>query len=429
MKKIKSFVLDTTVVSGAQGFVGYVVTGDPGSVFSAVITNEDNNFYNFPENTIVSLEENVLTPAGSFSSTPAKLSQQAIDKSGVYYGTIHLPAVTDDDKYSIVVYAEAYFNTTFDKNISNGLVYFLEINQIIDASLTFSLSSTANSGDYNTLPSNVVAAGTSSKVSGSYSNRQFSISWPVTLSDDDLLTHFVIAKQLSSKDFYISTTKDTLNAGSGTSLELKDISKLSEGMVVSGTGIASGATIVSIIPGYKDINKSTAENHVYVVPKSITDNTISDSTGGTVVVSASSTFVADRTITFKGYGRSSFENFNSTVVEMKNLKLVIDPVVTTTDAAVSNSATIPLTSTKGIKVAETVLMTGIGVTTASPHVDAISNGVNVTVSAAQTIENGQTITFTGSSRSATITADVAVKKFGKENLTLTLELDNILTVA
>ena len=247
MKKIRSFVLDTAVISGAQNFVGYVATGDPGSVFSVVITNEDSNFYNFPENTIVSLEENVLTPAGSFSSTPTKLSQQAIDESGIYYGTIHLPAVTDDDKYSIVVYAEAYFNTIFDKKIS---------------SLTFSLSSTANSGDYNTLPSNVVAAGTSSKVSASYSNRQFSISWPVTLSDDDLLTHFVIAKQPSSKDFYISTTKDTLNAGSGTSLELKDISKLSEGMVVSGTGIASGATIVSIIPGYKDINKSTAKNPV-----------------------------------------------------------------------------------------------------------------------------------------------------------------------
>ena len=74
-------------------------------------------------------------------------------------------------------------------------------------------------------------------------------------------------------------------------------------------------------------------------------------------------------------------------------------------------------------------MTGIGVTTSSPHVDAISNGVNVTVSTAQTLENGQTMTFTGSSRSATITADVTVARYGDSNLTLTLELDNILTVA
>ena len=102
-------------------------------------------------------------------------------------------------------------------------------------------------------------------------------------------------------------------------------------------------------------------------------------------------------------------------------------MVTTTDAAVSNSATIPITSTNGIKAADTVLITGIGITNASPHVDAISSGVNVTASAAQTIENGQTLTFTGSSRSATITADVNILRFGKDNITLTLALDNILT--
>ena len=431
MKKIKSFSLENKIITGAQCYVNYVVTGDANSVFSMVITNEDSNFYNFPENTIVSIEEGVNTPVGSFSSTPSKLSQQKIDDTGIYYGRIHIPKVTDDDNYSIVVYAEAYFDTIFDKKLSNGLVYFENIRQIIDTSLTFSLSSTANSGDYNTLPSNVVVSGVSSDVQGFIRNRTFSISWPVTLSDDDLVTHFVIAKQPALSDFYVSTTKDTLNAGSGTSLELKDISGLSFAMKVSGTGIASGATILDIIPGYKDANKSTAAKPVYVIPKSIssTNDYITNSTGGTVILSASSTFVADRTITFKGYGTSGSESLNSTLFQIKNPKLVIDPVVTTTDAAVSNSTTIPLTSTKGIKAAETVLMTGIGVTTASPHVDAVSNGVNVTVSSAQTIETGQTVTFTGSSRSATITADVVIKKYGKDNLTVTLELDNILTVA
>ena len=73
-------------------------------------------------------------------------------------------------------------------------------------------------------------------------------------------------------------------------------------------------------------------------------------------------------------------------------------------------------------------MTGIGVTDSSPHVDAISSGVNITASSAQTIENGQTVTFTGSSRSATITADLQIISHGTDNITLTLALDNILTV-
>ena len=72
-------------------------------------------------------------------------------------------------------------------------------------------------------------------------------------------------------------------------------------------------------------------------------------------------------------------------------------------------------------------MSGV-VIVGTPHVDAVSSGVNVTASAAQTIENGQTITFKGSSRTATITGDVTVSSYGSNNLTLTLELDNILTV-
>ena len=103
MKEIKTFNFDKLVVSGSQNFVNYTITGDPGSVFSMVLTNEDSNYYNFPENTIVSIEENISTPVGSFSSTPSKLSFQEIDETGVYYGSIDLPAVTDNDLYSTVI--------------------------------------------------------------------------------------------------------------------------------------------------------------------------------------------------------------------------------------------------------------------------------------------------------------------------------------
>ena len=152
------------------------------------------------------------------------------------------------------------------------------------------------------------------------------------------------------------------------------------------------------------------------------------SKGGTAVIDKSSTFVTDRTITFTGKGLIDLENFNNAKISLTNLLLTIDPVVTTTDAVVSNSTTIPITSTNGIKVADTVLMTGIGITATAPHVDAVSSGVNVTVSSAQTIENGQTVTFTGSSRAANVSFDALIKDYGKSSFTLTLNLDNILTV-
>ena len=73
-------------------------------------------------------------------------------------------------------------------------------------------------------------------------------------------------------------------------------------------------------------------------------------------------------------------------------------------------------------------MSGIGVTTTAPHVDTVNAGVSVVVSSAQTIENGQTVTFTGSSRAANIKLDVDVLNHGEQPITLKLNLDNILTV-
>ena len=65
-------------------------------------------------------------------------------------------------------------------------------------------------------------------------------------------------------------------------------------MGVTGTGIASNSTIVSIFNGYKDENKSTPLNHVYTMPLTAEGDT---TVPGTVIINNSSTFVADRTIT------------------------------------------------------------------------------------------------------------------------------------
>jgi len=73
-------------------------------------------------------------------------------------------------------------------------------------------------------------------------------------------------------------------------------------------------------------------------------------------------------------------------------------------------------------------MSGIGVTATAPHVDTVNAGVSVVVSSAQSIETGQTVVFTGSSRSANVKTNVKVLNHGDSDITLTLNLDNILTV-
>ena len=329
----------------------YTIEGDPGAVFSIIVTNKDNHFYNFPENTIILNEEEQSRPAAAFSSTTTRLSPKALDNTGKYSGIIFFPSVSSDDNYVLTIYPEMHYDTKLADNLGKGSYIFANIAQLIDTTITFSLGSTANSGTYNTLPSDNTVTGRDTRVSNITSST-FSIDWTVSLSS----SQFIIAKQPDQADFYFTTTKDTLTAGTGTSLELKDITGLSVGMSVSGTGIASNATITKITKGYYNAGKSTAAFPVYdiaqIVDSSDPNNpTLQDSPGGTVVISDSSTFVADRTLTFKGYGSVASKIFNNTSFSISNFKVVLADVTTTTDSAVSSSTTIPITSTDGIQAA------------------------------------------------------------------------------
>jgi len=419
MKTINNITIDQTPMSSEVTTRVFTVEGDPGAKFTMTVINEDGHFYNFSEDTDVAV---------AFSSAAAKLKQKTIDNSGIYTGNIEFPVITDDDHYIITLYADEASETVLNEQLSSGRIYTLpRINKYVDTTVTFSLSSAASSGSYNTLPSNVTFTKPSFLVTKNTPETK-TIEWSVSLST----SQFVIARQPNADDFQFTTTKDTRTTGSGTSFELKNIQGLSIDMAVSGTGIASGSVITDIRKGYLDPNKSYDTTEVYTIPKTITQDVngkdiVVDDLGGTITINNSSTFVADRTLTFTGSGSDASRKFNNTSFTIDNFSVTIDPVVTTTDSAVSNSTTIPIASTDGIKAAEGVIMSGVGVV-GTPHVDAVSSGVNVTASAAQTIENGQTITFTGSSRTATIKADVNVLSHGKDDMTLTLALDNILTV-
>ena len=66
--------------------------------------------------------------------------------------------------------------------------------------------------------------------------------------------------------------------------------------------------------------------------------------------------------------------------------------------------------------------------TNKPYVDSVV-GFNVTASSAVTLDDGETLTFTGSSASATITSDIIVTQMGETDSTTTLQLDNIFKIS
>jgi len=351
---------------------------------------------------------------------------------------VSFPKVTDDDKYILTIYPEMHYDTKLSDKMGEGSYIFAEIDQLIDTTITFAHSSvTEDAGDerYGTYASSYTLSGADIRTNN-VSSKTISLSFALSISE----ASFEIAKQPDANDFYFTTTKDTATTGSGKNLELKDIAGLSVGMEVIGTGIAGGATIstiTKITKGYYNAGKSSVAFPYYDVAK-IVDNTdpnnpiLVDHPGGTVELAASNnTFVADRTLTFKGYGPNVLKTFNGTNFSVSNFKIEINEVATTvndTDATGAASLTVfDVASANGIKD-DVSTVTGIGISDASTTTVTNISSNTITVNTAFKPENGQALKFLGASRTGTLTGDVTVSSFGSNNITLTFELDKILTI-
>ena len=443
MKIINNVTINTTPMPSVAVSRPFLITGDPGAVFNITVTNEDNHYYNFSEE--IDKNEALIT-AIAFTATPTQLFQKTIDDSGVYNGIIQFPTIADDDEYNITIFADPYSKTVFEETLSLSNSYSLPtIYKYKDTTLTFSLKSVEATGGgqnelYNAFPSNVTSAGFSSSLGVPSGRKTFSISWALTANDDAIS----IIRQPVTTDFEFTTTKVTRTAKTNSKLlELTDITGLSIGMTVTAVGIpttnnnAGTTTITDINKGYLDVSNSSNLADVYSIPTSVQTingvETVTETTGGTVTLAAGSDFAVDRVATFTGSGSSHTEVFNNTLFNVSNFKVVVNPVVTTTTAAVAATATvIPVTSAVGIR-ASTSVVTGIGVNSENTMTVTGISSQNLTVRAlvaadGEAIESGQTLTFTGASRSALVTADVTVEQYGIDDLTLSLDLDNILTI-
>ena len=79
MNTINNIIIDSSPMGSAIATKSYTVFGDPGSVFTMTVTNEDTSYYNFSEE----LDKNgQLKTALAFSSTPASLAPKTIGEDG-----------------------------------------------------------------------------------------------------------------------------------------------------------------------------------------------------------------------------------------------------------------------------------------------------------------------------------------------------------
>ena len=143
--------------------------------------------------------------------------------------------------------------------------------------------------------------------------------------------------------------------------------------------------------------------------------------------------MAGDTLKIGGYGESQIYNLYGYRVRFSDLKINLAEISTTTTSAVSNSTSVPITSRNGIlDTISTVSGIGINAATTIPTVasgaGAVSGGGTIVLSAAQTLEDGITLTFKGAGQTATITGNIEILETGTASQNLRFDVEKLLSI-
>ena len=389
-KKITSFVINDTDLQAAASNRKLIINGTPGARCALFISNEDPKYYSNTSDT--------------FITTETKINIE-IPSNGVYEKMIYFPVVTDDDQYDFQLIANIHHNTELSSYFSNNPVYYKKsISQKTNRVLTVAVATTTT-GDFQTMPTSV----TVTKPASSIVNETSEIDWTIKAVDAVTGGALALTRQPVPSDFKFSVTHESVGAGtasdattSPTILFLNSVDNLAIGMAlfsIESSSVAGSPVISSIDIAKKQVTLSVAQ-----------------------------TWVTAKDITFKGScGTPQLSKAHDTNVNFAEMIATLTPTTATVTPAIEGATDIVVDNSYGIKVGSKY--TGINVNNETEQVvTGVSYGSNsFSTTSAQTLKNNTILTFTGSSREAIIKTKLIVTKMPKENLTLTLDLDSILT--
>lgn len=138
---------------------------------------------------------------------------------------------------------------------------------------------------------------------------------------------------------------------------------------------------------------------------------------------------SDSSVRLFAYGQQSIKDLTDVNVAITDISVTSTQISTTTSSGVSNSTTIPVAACIGISPG--MSMRGVGVDPSASNPIVVSKSAkegagNIIVSAAQTIEDGQTLFFDGGSNVITITGTIELSNFPINATTLYLDVERFL---
>ena len=165
----------------------------------------------------------------------------------------------------------------------------------------------------------------------------------------------------------------------------------------------------------------------------LTNGEVTTQAGAIIFSAQQKLALAGDSLKIGGYGRNEILRTYGYDVYFSELQVVLTEVSTTTTAAVNNSTSVPVTSRNGIlDDVSTVSGIGIAADVANPTVDtgagAVSGAGTLVLTAAQTLEDGATLTFANAGLVATITGNIKIIKAGTAAQTLRFDIDKFLSI-
>jgi len=203
---------------------------------------------------------------------------------------------------------------------------------------------------------------------------------------------------------------------------------------ISSTVVGSGTDEEKTITKYSEAATDVVGN-----TPTYTNGVITTQAGNIILGDQQLLTFAGDTLKLGGYGEKELERIYGYEASITGLTAELTTITTTTTSAVANSTSVPVASRNGI-ISNDVsgfngsVCSGIGIdpTVANPIVatgaGAVSGAGTIVLSAAQTLEKGRTLTFTGSGQQITITGYIEIAKAGTASQTLRFDVDKFVSM-
>jgi len=438
----------------------------------------------------VFLSESQQIDAGTTLTFTAEsgLSSQKLSNVGLYSNKIVFPEVSSNDVYTVLfearpgtvldalpfevdsnstVLRRSFATNNYGQQLTDGfrnkVFKSITINQYVDTTITINASSPVLDGlgvDYSANSFTIVKPRTF------VGNFKTSFSWTFTTTSTSAITK----SQDLVNTFFETTKTQTVNGAvtSSRSFILDSVKNVIPGMLATGTGLSvAGDTVLDVDTVNKKITINNARSisdgetitftgkgflgpNAYdsVLAFSNLKTTLTPLTVTVATASSNSTTLALEDVAYiqdgsgtviKGVGIDVDEtpttittrqapftltcayNNDPTIIHSADVRVVAGLAVSGT--GIPAGATIAsITSSTEFELSAAT--TGGGV--AAGTLTFVSN--NITLSAAKTVEAGQTLTIEGSSSAITITGDVFLKSMGDTNFTSTLQIDDFVGI-